>query len=89
MLDTKSSIYCDRPTSQMGDLIGWSEGLGMMHYGKAYREQKRYIHSAVGSKKITAKYYGILIDEQSKLLKRLLVSNEDLGDELRRWALIA
>ena len=69
----------------MGELIGWSEGLGMLRYGQLYREQSRYMHSFIGSKQLIARYHEVLIDEESKFLRRLLTDSENLEAEISRW----
>ena len=89
MLDTKSNIYSDRPILQMGRLIGWSEGVAMMPYGQSQREQRRYMHSSIGSKILMVKHHGVLIDETSKFLKRMLSGgSEGLDAQIRRYVYI-
>ena len=84
MLDAKSSIYSDRPTLQMGKLVGWSEGLLMLQYGQTLREQRRYIHSSIGSNALMAKHYEVLTRETTEFLKRLLVNSEDFYADISR-----
>ena len=85
MLDNKSSIYSDRPVLQMGgELVGWSEALGMKPYGQQYRERRRYIHNSIGTKTAMKQHYGVLISEDKKFLKRLLGDSGHIDSEIRR-----
>jgi hypothetical protein len=85
MLEKKSAISSDRPILQMGgELIGWRRVLGLSPYGDRFREIRKYIHRAMGSKSLVAQYHDIMFSETHKSLRRILMGNTNVSDEIRK-----
>ncbi|TFY82318.1 hypothetical protein EWM64_g1690 [Hericium alpestre] len=73
MLDKKSVMYADRPALVVGgEVAGFNQGVGLMHYGDRFRESRRMMHRHMGSRSSMEKFYGAEELETHRLLRRIL-----------------
>ncbi|CEL58967.1 O-methylsterigmatocystin oxidoreductase OS=Aspergillus flavus (strain ATCC 200026 / FGSC A1120 / NRRL 3357 / JCM 12722 / SRRC 167) GN=ordA PE=2 SV=1 [Rhizoctonia solani AG-1 IB] len=86
LLETRSSIYSDRPHMIMAsELIGWGDFLGMCKYGDRARGMRRLLHTTINSKAI--KYWWPQQEREAhKFLRKLLHSPENLLTHIRHTA---
>jgi hypothetical protein len=85
MLEKKSAISSDRPILQMGgELVGWRGTLALTPYGDRFRKIRKYMYGVMGSKSLVAQYHDVIFSETHKSLRRVLVGNTDISDEIRK-----
>ncbi|KAG2133604.1 cytochrome P450 [Suillus bovinus] len=87
LLDTKSSIYSDRPVLTMGgELVGWKYALGFLSYGDRFRYYRKTIHRIMGSRAAMSVYEPIEEIETRRFLKRVFAKPEQLQTHIRHTA---
>ncbi|KAG2133523.1 cytochrome P450 [Suillus bovinus] len=87
LLDTKSSIYSDRPVLTMGGkLVGWKYALGFLSYGDRFRYYRKTIHRIIGSRAAMSVYEPIEEIETRRFLKRVFAKPEQLQAHIRHTA---
>ena len=88
LLDKRGALYSDRPRLVMaGDLVGISEGLGMMPYGARFREYRRMIQKFLGGRGDVARFYALEEQETKKWLKRVLNDPQNVAKHIRTCVL--
>jgi hypothetical protein len=87
MLDKKSSVYSDRPVLPMsGELVGWKHALVLLPYGDRFREYRKNIHRAIGSRAALNLHHPILWIETHRFLKRVLAKPDQLQSHVKQYA---
>jgi len=85
MLDKKSSIYSDRPLTQMGgELMGWKNSLPLLPYGERFRNYRKLMHQLLGNVPSASLFYPVEELETRKLLKRVAENPDDLAAHVRK-----
>ena len=85
MLDKKSRIYSDRPTTQMcGELMGWKDTLVLLPYGQRFRNYRRIFYQAIGTCDRVNKFRHVEEMETRRFLKNILTKPEELASHIRR-----
>jgi hypothetical protein len=86
MLDKKSAIYSDRPVMEMaGELGGFNKWTGFLAYGPRWRETRKYMHHAIGTRESLADFGGHFESETRKFLKAVLHDPENAQRHLRLY----
>lgn len=86
MLSKKSTIYSDRPVSQMaGELVGWKYSLALLPYGERFRRYRRLFHSLIGNQSMIRRFYPHEELEARKFLRRILAKPDDLAAHVRKY----
>ncbi|KAI0097574.1 cytochrome P450 [Nemania sp. FL0031] len=86
LLDKRSSIYSSRPKFVLGDIVGWSNVMPLMPYGKMHRLYRKYIHMMIGTEKAALPYSRLQEKEVHRFLFRILKEPESLVDHIRTEA---
>ncbi|KAI1795415.1 cytochrome P450 [Ganoderma leucocontextum] len=86
LLEKRSAIYSDRPHMIMaGDIVGWDQILVLLRYGSQFREYRRLMARALGSRKNVEAFVPIVEEQTGKLLGRLLREPaSDLPSQIRK-----
>jgi hypothetical protein len=72
ILDKKSAIYSDRPTMELaGELSGFNKWIGFLKYGPRWKEMRKYMHHAIGTRESLVKFGPLFESEIRKLLKAI------------------
>lgn len=90
LLERRSAIYSDRPHMVMaGDVVGWDQVLVLLRYGPQFREYRRLMARALGSRKTVEAFAPIIEHQTGKLLLRLFRSPvsqvSDLPAQIRKY----
>lgn len=84
MLDKKSAIYSDRPVMEMaGELGGFNKWTGFLAYGPRWKESRKYMHHAIGTRESLAEFGGLFESETRKYLKAVLRDPENAQRHIR------
>ncbi|KAG1874873.1 cytochrome P450 [Suillus subluteus] len=84
MLDSKSTLYSDRPVLPMaGELVGWKESLPFLPYGDCFCRYHRNFHRAIGTRAAVDVYNVIEEVETHRFLKRVLAKPDQLQEHVR------
>ncbi|KAJ7132207.1 cytochrome P450 [Mycena epipterygia] len=87
ILDSKSSIYSDRPVVPMGgELVGWKNTFVLTPYGDRFRNYRKLAHSLFGSRSTMSSFEPLEELETHRFLKRLLSNPDALQDHIRKTA---
>ncbi|KAI0040385.1 cytochrome P450 [Auriscalpium vulgare] len=87
MLDKKSAIYSDRPVFMMaGELTGWKDTLVFTPPGERFKEYRKYLHGAMGTRSAIEKLHGLFETETQAFLKRVLRRPEAFAENIRDTA---
>ncbi|KAG2033233.1 cytochrome P450 [Suillus americanus] len=87
MMDSKSTLYSDRPVLHMaGELVGWKESLPFLPYGDRFRQYRRNFHRVIGSRAAVDVYSEIEEVETHRFLKRVLAKPDQLQEHVRHTA---
>ncbi|TDL20083.1 cytochrome P450 [Rickenella mellea] len=87
LLEKKSSIYSDRPPLVFaGQMCGWADGLGFLHYGPQFRAQRKNISHVIGTKNAVAKFYPLVEVETRRFLSRVLAQPDMVQNYVRKLA---
>ena len=85
LLDKRSSTFSDRPVMQMGgELVGWKESVSLLPYGPRFREYRKFMAKAIGSKAQVERHLPLVERETVQLLRRILDKPEDVSGNLRK-----
>lgn len=86
LLEKRGALYSCRPRLVMaGELVGTTEGLGLMPYGERFREYRRMIQKFLGSRTEIAKFYELEEQEAKKWLRRVLNDPQNLQKHIRKY----
>ncbi|KAG2346478.1 cytochrome P450 [Suillus weaverae] len=84
MLDSKSTLYSDRPVLPMGgELVGWKDSLPFLPYGDRFRRYRRNFHRVIGSRAAVDKYNETEEVETRRFLKHVLAKPDQLQEHVR------
>ncbi|KAG1780027.1 cytochrome P450 [Suillus placidus] len=87
MLDSKSTLYSDRPVLPMGgELVGWKDSLPFLPYGDRFRRYRRNFHRVIGSRAAVDVYNETEEVETRRFLKRVLAKPDQLQEHVRHTA---
>ncbi|GJE86536.1 cytochrome P450 [Phanerochaete sordida] len=87
LLDKRGTIYSDRPVLTMGgELVGWKESVSLLPYGARFREYRKFMAKAIGSKAQVERYLPLVERETVRLLQRMLDHPKDVSSNLRKTA---
>jgi len=88
MLGEKSAIYSDRPVMEMGgELSGFNKWTGFLAYGPRWRETRKYMHHAIGTREALADFGGLFEFETRNSLKALLRDPENAQRHVRLYVI--
>ncbi|KAK7681339.1 hypothetical protein QCA50_015430 [Cerrena zonata] len=84
LLEKRSDIYSDRPTSTVVEMIFWDWNIGLMPYSPKWRSHRREFHQYFNQGEVP-KFQPIQLRECRAFLRRALNSNNDndLGQHVR------
>ncbi|KAJ7745430.1 putative monooxygenase [Mycena maculata] len=82
LLDQRSAMYSDRPTSGMAELSGFAQALPMKPYGDVWRQQRKLVAQDFSQSAIT-RYHSVQETEARKLVRSLLEDPSTLFDQLK------
>lgn len=86
MLDRKGAIYSDRPVLQMaGELAGFNKWTGALAYGSRWRESRKYMHHAIGTRESLEGFSSLFESETRKFLKATLRDPDNLQQHVRQY----
>jgi Cytochrome P450 len=86
MLDKKSAIYSDRPVMEMaGELGGFNKWTGFLAYGPRWKETRKYMHHAIGTRESLADFSSLFESETRKFLKTVLRDPENAQRHVRLY----
>ncbi|KAK7678470.1 hypothetical protein QCA50_018530 [Cerrena zonata] len=84
LLDKRSDIYSDRPTSVMQKMMFWDWAISLMPYTQTWREHRREFHQYFYQRKVPT-YRPVQLAQCRAGLQRLLISpTENVGQNLRQ-----
>lgn len=79
LLDKRSSIYSDRPTGHMLELIGGYFMFALQRYGDTWRTHRRHFHHELNA--ISARRFRALeLQQAHDLLRRILDTPDDFDE---------
>jgi len=85
MLETRSSIYSDRPILQMGgEMVGWKDTLVLIPYGERFRNYRKMFHQVIGTPSAMSAYHSVEEHETLRFLQRILVDPDNLAAHIRK-----
>ena len=85
LLDKKSSIYSDRPVAMMcGEIIGWNKSLALTQYGPRFKEFRKYMSKAMGTRASVEKFAPLQEQETAKFVARVLVDPASFVQQIRK-----
>ena len=90
LLERRSAIYSDRPHMIMaGDVVGWDQVLVLLRYGPQFREYRRLMARALGSRRSVESFAPVVEYQTGRLLLRLLRTPvtvvSDLPAQVRKY----
>ncbi|EJD41504.1 cytochrome P450 [Auricularia subglabra TFB-10046 SS5] len=85
LLEKRGSIYADRPTIHMAELMGWGWNLTFMPHSHAWRVRRRYLHQHLHAG-ANAKLAGLQTRSAYAFAQRLLDTPSDFIPHIRRAA---
>lgn len=75
ILDKKSSIYSNRAIMPMaGELVGWTYALALYPFGERFKQIRKLMYKAIGSKATLEQYTPMVELEIHRMLRRIHVS---------------
>ncbi|KAL1938327.1 hypothetical protein VTO73DRAFT_11778 [Trametes versicolor] len=84
LLEKRSALYSDRPHFTMaGEIVGWDQILVLLRYGSQFREYRRLMARALGSRKTVETFAPVIEAQSAQLLVRLLRDARDIPGHLR------
>ncbi|KAK7678460.1 hypothetical protein QCA50_018520 [Cerrena zonata] len=84
LLDKRSDIYSDRPTSVMQKMMFWDWAMSLMPYTQTWREHRREFHQYFYQRKVPT-YHPVQLAQCRAGLQRLLASpTENVGQNIRQ-----
>ncbi|KAG2043176.1 cytochrome P450 [Suillus americanus] len=87
MLDSKSTIYSDRPILPVGgELIGWKNVMTLLPYGNRLRRHRKNFHSIIGTRAAVGKFSQVEEVETRRFLKRVFTKPDQLLAHVRHTA---
>jgi hypothetical protein len=88
MLDRKGAIYSDRPILHMaGELAGFNKWTGGLEYGSRWRESRKYMHNAIGTRESLEGFNYLFESETRKFLKAALRDSDNLRQHVRQYVI--
>ncbi|KAI0351255.1 cytochrome P450 [Trametes cingulata] len=85
LLEKRSAVYSDRPHLTMaGDIVGWDQILVLLRYGAQFREYRRLMARALGSRRSVAAFAPVIEAQSAQLLARLYRDSTDVADQIRK-----
>ncbi|KAI0776641.1 cytochrome P450 [Trametes elegans] len=85
LLEKRSALYSDRPHLTMaGDIVGWDQILVLVRYGTQFREYRRLMARALGSRKTVETFVPVIEAQAARLLPRLYREPVAISDHLRK-----
>ena len=89
MLDKKSAIYSDRPVMEMaGELSGFNKWSGFLGYGPRWKETRKYMHHAIGTRESLTEFSPLFESETRKFLKAVLRDPQNAQRYIRSYVVI-
>ena len=89
MLDKKSAIYSDRPVMEMaGDLSGFNKWTGFLAYGPRWKETRKYMHHAIGTRESLTEFGPLFESETRRFLKAVLRDPQNAQRHIRSYVVI-
>ncbi|KAF9552269.1 cytochrome P450, partial [Agrocybe pediades] len=85
LLEKRSSIYSDRPSSDVNTLMGFASSLVFFPYGENFRRHRRLLNQYFHQKKCVS-YQGVQKREAHRLIHSLAASPEKFEDHLNRYS---
>ncbi len=86
LLEKRSALYSDRPHFTMaGEIVGWDQILVLLRYGSQFREYRRLMARALGSRKTVETFAPVIEAQSAQLLVRLLRDARDIPGHLREY----
>ncbi|TFK75549.1 cytochrome P450 [Pluteus cervinus] len=84
MLEGRGSIYSDRPTIPIADLVGWSNSPSIApSKSEIWKQGRKFFHQLFGTNVSVARFIPVEEQETQKLLVRLLADSENLSENIR------
>jgi hypothetical protein len=88
MLDRKGAIYSDRPVLHMaGELAGFDKWTGGLAYGLRWRESRKYMHNAIGTRESLEGFGALFESEIRKFLRATLRDPDNLKHHVRQYVI--
>ncbi|KAF9552265.1 cytochrome P450 [Agrocybe pediades] len=85
LLEKRSSVYSDRPSSDVMSLMGFVSNLVFFPYGENFRRHRRLLNEYFHQKKCIS-YQGVQEQEAHRLIHSLEASPEKFEDHLNRYS---
>lgn len=86
LLEKRSLIYSNRPALVFaGEIVGWSNAIGLLQYGHRFREFRKYMSRLIGTKAAMERFNPLMEHETEKFLVRVLADPNSFSDQIRRW----
>ncbi|KAF8073649.1 cytochrome P450 [Lyophyllum atratum] len=85
LMEKRSSNYNDRPRLRVFDIMGWTDNLAFLPYGKSFQVQRRMFKQHF-NKKTTSNYRPIQVREARVLVQNLVSDPEDWEKLLTRFS---
>ena len=90
MLDKKSAIYSDRPVMEMaGELSGFNNWTGFLAYGPRWKETRKYMHHAIGTRESLTEFGPLFESETRKFLKAVLRDPQNAQRHIRSYVIVS
>ena len=85
LLDKRSAKYSDRPIVTMaGEIMGWNQSLALVRYGPRFREFRKYMNRAIGTRASMEKFAPLVEREMAKLVARIAADPGSLVRQIRK-----
>jgi len=85
LLDKRSAIYSGRPILTMGgEMVGWDRSLVLTQYGPQFRESRKFMNRAIGTRASMEKLAPLQEREMAKFLVRVIADPDSLVQQIRK-----
>ena len=86
LLDKKGATCSNRPVLTMAcELAGFKEMTGFLMYGQRFKESRKYIYRAIGSRESLKIFDSLFEAEIRKYLKAAQRDPDDIQEHIRRY----
>ena len=86
LLDKKGATCSNRPVLNMAcELAGFKELTGFLMYGQRFKESRKYIHRAIGSRESLKMFHTLFQAEIRNFLKATLRDPDDIQEHIHRY----
>ena len=85
LLEKRASIYSNRPVlTFIGEIVGWSNAIILLQYGKRLHEFRKYMNRLIGTKAAMERFNPLMEHETAKFLARTMADPDSFLHQIRK-----